>query len=119
MWGEKGSYNGTCISTSNHKSLEKGGEILAYLILSTYPGKGSRNSGDHLISKSLKDLLIAVKGKQVDMGIYSVVDHEVKDVPDLSKYTAILSPAMRPTLGGDVIALKNRYAFLIECTSHQ
>ncbi|MCP3029944.1 polysaccharide pyruvyl transferase family protein [Halobacillus sp. A1] len=87
---------------------------MAYLILSTYPGKGSRNSGDHLISKSLKDLLIAVKGKQIDIDIYSVVDHEVKDVPDLSKYTAILSPAMRPTLEGDVIAPKNRYAFLKE-----
>ncbi|UOQ44132.1 hypothetical protein MUN89_20095 [Halobacillus salinarum] len=73
---------------------------MSYLILSTYPGKGSRNSGDDLIAKSLIKLIKGVKGRHTTVDILSLVDLELSSLPNLKKYKAILFPALRPTLQG-------------------
>lgn len=87
---------------------------MSYLILSTYPGIGSRNSGDDLIAKSLADLIKTVKGKNSCVDIVSIVDKGLKDVPNFSKYKAILAPALRPTLKGNEVAPVKRKLFLDE-----
>ncbi|GAA0434749.1 hypothetical protein GCM10008983_09140 [Lentibacillus halophilus] len=84
---------------------------MSYLILSTYPEKGSRNSGDDLLGKSLLDIVKGVKGKDVNFDFVSVVDQEPEDLDDLSEYKAILAPGMRPTIKGYNEAPKNRSKF--------
>ncbi|MFG6150068.1 hypothetical protein [Halobacillus sp. B23F22_1] len=79
---------------------------MSYLILSTYGESGSRNSGDDLICKSLILLLQRVKGKNIDLDVFSLVDDDVALV-NMQRYKAVLVPAMRPTVQGSKIAPQN------------
>ncbi|MEK5443666.1 polysaccharide pyruvyl transferase family protein [Fredinandcohnia sp. FSL W7-1320] len=85
---------------------------MSYLILSTYPGTGSKNSGDDLIGKSLVNLLAKIKGNDIDYDIVSLPDQGVEAIKDFSKYKAVLAPGLRPTLNGSKVAPKNRTQFL-------
>ncbi|TCT26461.1 polysaccharide pyruvyl transferase [Melghiribacillus thermohalophilus] len=87
---------------------------MSYLLLSTYPQSGTKNSGDDLIGKSLAELIKYVKGSEVKIDFTSAVDNTPIEVENLTKYKAILAPALRPTLKGNSVAPKNRSMFLEE-----
>lgn len=84
---------------------------MKYLILSSYPKSGSRNSGDDLLRKSLADILKHIKGNQIQIDFISMVDQTPNDIENFSKYDAILG-VIRPTITGNNIAPINRNLFL-------
>lgn len=83
---------------------------MRYLMLSTYPISGSRNSGDDLLGKSFENLLRKVKGTNLEIDYAHITDSPVKEM-DLN-YSAILSPALRPTVFGDKVSPKYRNDYL-------
>lgn len=87
---------------------------MSYLILSTYPETGSKNSGDDLLGKSLLNLVKNVKGADLTADFISAVDNTPADISDITKYKAILAPALRPTIKGSNVAPQNRHLFLNE-----
>lgn len=84
---------------------------MKYLLLSTYPISGSKNSGDDLIGKSLIKLLKNMKGKDIQVDIAHVTDQA--SIEELApEYKAILAPAIRPTVNGESVVPKFRNKYL-------
>ncbi|WP_067724757.1 polysaccharide pyruvyl transferase family protein [Oceanobacillus damuensis] len=90
---------------------------MKYLILSTYPSTGSRNSGDDLLGKSLIKLLKNIKGKDIQVDTAYIADTNSADKVVLD-YNAILAPALRPTVIGNSVAPKFRNDYVKLAVRH-
>ncbi|WP_430788228.1 polysaccharide pyruvyl transferase family protein [Virgibacillus flavescens] len=90
---------------------------MKYLMLSTYPSTGSRNSGDDLLGKSLIKLLKAIKGKDVEVDCAYIASENSTEKLKLD-YSAILAPALRPTALGIPVAPKYRNVYLKFALDH-
>lgn len=86
---------------------------MAYLLLSTFPAEGTRNSGDDLIGKSLIKLIKEEKGN-VDIDVMRAADQEANQVKDFNQYKAVIAPALSPTVKGKKLAPKYRSTYLQE-----
>lgn len=87
-------------------------------MLSTYPSKGSRNSGDDLIGKSLIKLLKKLKGNDIQIDTAYIADANLTDNLKFN-YSAILAPALRPTALGEVVAPKFRNDYVKIALDHK
>ncbi|WP_159462218.1 polysaccharide pyruvyl transferase family protein [Halobacillus sp. Marseille-P3879] len=92
---------------------------MSYLLLSTYGEKGSRDSGDDLICKSLTRLIRRAKGKKLGVDVFSLVDDSVETVTDISKYRAVIVPALRPIVQGSKLLPPKRSLLLQQAKEHQ
>lgn len=78
---------------------------MKFLVLSTYPSKGSRNSGDDLISKSLIKLMKSSTTKNISFDVMDISKDDDSSLEtynkiDILQYKALIVPAFRPTLSG-------------------
>ncbi|MFW6129768.1 MAG: polysaccharide pyruvyl transferase family protein [Atribacterota bacterium] len=69
---------------------------MKYLLLNTFPVTGSKNSGDDLITKSLKKLLREVKGNEIQIVEVNPYNRGIESLSNFSKFRAVLLPAYRP-----------------------
>ncbi|GFZ77913.1 hypothetical protein GCM10010978_19410 [Compostibacillus humi] len=84
---------------------------MKYLLLSTYPVKGTRNSGDDLIGKSVIKLL--KHHLDANIKVDTVYVSDMKDAANLpTDYKAVLAPVLRPTVKGEEVVPKYRNEYL-------
>lgn len=87
------------------------------LILSPYAENGLCNSGDHLIIKSLIDILNNLSQNQINIDVISIakstIDKEkIFNNLDMNKYKAIICPGFRWTIGEKEQILTTRLKYI-------